>query len=100
YLFTRTNNAGNETKVSIKNEWGNEVFSRDNFGANEIARDTIMLGPGCYNLTIEDSDDDGLSFFANNDGSGFFRVMKLGGGILHNFNNDFVKRSTLKFTVK
>ena len=100
YLFTRTNNAGNETKVSIKNEWGNEVFSRDNFGANEIARDTIMLGPGCYNLTIEDSDDDGLSFFANNDGSGFFRVMKLGGGILHNFNNDFGKRSTLKFTVQ
>jgi len=100
YLFTRSNNFGNETKISIKDEWGNIVFSRDDFGANQIVRDTITLGLGCYNLTIDDSDDDGLSFFANADGSGFFRVMQLGGGIIHNFNNDFGKRSTIKFTVE
>lgn len=100
YLFTRTNNAGNETKISIRDQWGTVVFSKDNFQANEIVRDTITLGLGCYNLTIEDSDNDGLSFFANNDGSGFFRVMKLGSGIVHNFENDFGKRSTIKFTVQ
>jgi hypothetical protein len=100
YLFTRTNNAGNETKISIRDQWGTVVFSKDDFNANEIVRDTVTLGLGCYNLTIEDSDDDGLSFFANNDGSGFFRVMKLGSGIVHNFNNDFGKRSTIKFTVQ
>lgn len=100
YLFTRTNNAGNETKISIRDEWGTVVFSKDNFQANEIVRDTITLGLGCYNLTIEDSDNDGLSFFANNDGSGFFRVMELGSGIVHLFENDFGKRSTIKFTVQ
>ena len=99
YLFTRTNNAGNETRVVLKDEWGKEVFTKEGMAANELSRDTLKLGLGCYTLTIEDSDDDGLSFFANSDGSGFFRVMEVGGGLVHNFNNDFGKRSTIKFTI-
>lgn len=100
YLFTRPNNAPDETKVTIRDEWGTIVFSKENFTASTFVRDTITLGLGCYTLEIEDSDDDGLSFFANDDGDGVFRVMRLGGGVIEIFENDFGKRNSLRFTVQ
>ena len=45
-------------------------------------RDTLLLGLGCYKLTVEDTDGDGLSFFANNDGSGFFRLWNEGATLI------------------
>jgi len=41
-------------------------------------QDTVSLVNGCYRLRINDSDDDGISFWANNDGGGFVRVKGVG----------------------
>jgi hypothetical protein len=54
---------------------------------------------GCYKLTVEDTDGDGLSFFANNDGSGFFRLWEVGGSSLKTLNPDFGNKTELQFTV-
>jgi len=100
YLFMRSNSAGSETKVRLEDEWGTVVYKRDELGANQLYRDTLFLGLGCYSLIIEDSDDDGIDFWNNSDGVGFIRIMEVGGGILKTFEGDFGKSSILNFTVK
>lgn len=99
YLFMRSNSAGNETSIKIEDEWGTEVYERNGLGSVQLYRDTLFLGLGCYKMTIEDSDDDGIDFWANNDGTGFVRIMQVGGGILKTFEGDFGKSSILNFTV-
>lgn len=99
FLFYRTNNAPNENKVTLLDEWGKVVFERDQMTANTLYRDTLNLGLGCYKLIVEDTDGDGLSFFANNDGSGFFRLWEVGGTMLKTLNPDFGNKTELQFTV-
>jgi hypothetical protein len=40
-------------------------------------------------MYFQDTGQDGLSFFANNDGNGFLRMRKVAGGIVENFNPSF-----------
>lgn len=68
-VFTN-NGAMNETSYRIVNDAGTEVFANNGLGANVTQNDTVTLEPGCYTMIIEDSDCDGLSFFANSDGNG------------------------------
>ncbi|NQX92214.1 MAG: hypothetical protein HRT74_08865, partial [Flavobacteriales bacterium] len=91
-IWTRTNLAYWETEVSIEDMDGNLMYLRNNFPeANTIYRDTIALSGGCYKFHLKDSDDDGLSFFANNDGSGYVRLKKVGGANFIIFEDDFGK---------
>ena len=48
---------------------------------------------------ITDTDGDGISFWANNDGGGYFRIHKLNGPILKIFEPDFGSSYTYNFTV-
>jgi hypothetical protein len=74
-LFWRTNSKPNETKYTVKNEAGTILYQSSVFlAANDIMRDTLKLNKGCYELRVWDTDGDGLSFFANSDGAGFFRI--------------------------
>lgn len=70
----RTNNFPFENEWKIFDEVGNVVESMDFSVANFTHKDTINLAPGCYRLRVDDSGDDGLSFFANNDGTGYVRI--------------------------
>jgi len=99
YLFYRTNNAASETKIKVVDEWNKIVFEKNNLTNSTLYRDTLLLGLGCYKLTVEDTDGDGLSFFANNDGSGFFRLWEVGGSSLKTLNPDFGNKTELQFTV-
>lgn len=91
-IWTKTNNAPWETSVRLETMNGTTVYFRDDFTeANENYRDTIALNEGCYKLTLADSDEDGLSFFANNDGNGTFRLKKVAGSTFETFENDFGK---------
>ncbi|NNJ55938.1 MAG: T9SS type A sorting domain-containing protein, partial [Bacteroidia bacterium] len=99
YFFFRMNNAANENSIIVTDDWGHVVYQRDNLVANEVVRDTLRLGIGCHQLRIEDSDDDGIAFWANSDGNGFFRIMEVGGGVLKTLEGDFGGSSVLNFTV-
>lgn len=98
-LFYRTNSAASENSITIKDQWDKIAFERTNLQSNTLYRDTVKLGLGCKTLEIKDSDGDGMSFFANNDGSGFFRINRVGGGIEHIANPDFGNFYKLNFTV-
>ena len=65
--------------------------------ANTIHRDTIELNSGCYRFTVLDQDDDGLSFWANNDGGGYVRFKKVAGGNFAMLEDDFGKSVSQAF---
>ena len=91
-IWTKTNNSYWETEVRIENMSGDLVYLRNDFDLpNTNYRDTIQLNAGCYKFHLKDFDDDGLQFFANNDGSGSCRMKKVAGGNFINFENDFGK---------
>lgn len=97
-VWIGTNNAPWEISATIYDRWGNVVFQRDDYSqASFTYRDTIALNQGCYLFHLEDSDHDGLSFFANNDGNGNARLKKVGAGNLKTFETDFGKEIKYHF---
>ncbi len=74
YMQLVTNLAGFENSYTIKDDQGNIVMSRSGMAASTSYNDTINLPDGCYVLDFLDTGDDGLSFFANNDGNGTLRL--------------------------
>ncbi|HMN32545.1 MAG TPA: T9SS type A sorting domain-containing protein, partial [Chitinophagaceae bacterium] len=98
-LWFKTNSAATESKYEIIDQNGQQVFFKDNLANNTHYRDTLHLGWGCYKLIIHDSDEDGLSFFANNDGAGFARLRTLNNGNIINFATDFGHSIEYNFTV-
>ena len=99
FFWTITNNAAHENELYLKDEQGNVLLSRTDFQNATQYRDTVSLLPGCYTLEFTDSDQDGLSFFANNDGAGSLRIRQVGGGVLEQFDSDFGDKIVHHFTV-
>ena len=56
---------------------------------NSQYRDTLVFDNGCYSFIINDSDNDGIDFWANNDGAGMARFRKIGGSWIKIFEGDF-----------
>jgi hypothetical protein len=96
-VWTKTNSAPWETQVEITNADGEVVWQRGYTGMNETYRDTLELNQGCYRFTINDAGDDGSSFWANSDGSGFTRLKRVAGGNFINFEPDFGKSISQAF---
>ncbi len=94
-----SNGASSETSYKLYNEFGTELFSQSGQANNTLARDTFNLGLGCYRLVITDTDGDGISFWANNDGGGYFRIHRMSGSVLKIFEPDFGSSYTYNFTV-
>lgn len=95
-----TNQAYHETSYTLYDQDGNVVFERDFDEPTTFHRDTLGLGQGCYQFHLKDSDDDGLSFFANNDGAGFASLRKVGGPTYINFQSNFGKEHIYHFYVE
>jgi len=98
-LDMKTNNASNENDVFVYDQHGNEIFARTSFDDNEIYRDTLHLVDGCYELYVWDHGEDGLSWWANTDGSGYFRVRDIENDYIQTFNADFGGLIYMQFTV-
>ena len=90
-IKTQTNSAGHENSYTIKDDQGNVVLSRGTMASNTTYNDTIDLPSGCYVLDFLDSDDDGMSFFANSDGGGTLRFQWIPPAtpFIHTFNAKF-----------
>ncbi len=97
-FWLRTNAAGNESHYKIFDQDGNVVKSGDNFKSNTLYKDTLRLDTGCYRLVLYDRGGDGLSFFANNDGNGYARLMD-GFSTLRQFQPNFGAQIAQSFTV-
>lgn len=98
----RTNNAAHETFWRLEDASGTVLYSGDNLNNSVTYRDTFNLAPGCYMLLIGDRDKDGLSFFANNDGSGRIILRNVGGDFFYenvnpNFGTEFRKYFTVGY---
>jgi hypothetical protein len=98
-LMFNPNDAPEENSYEILDAEGNVVWSRDNLDADEFYTDTLNLEQGCYTYRVYDTDDDGLDFFANNDGSGFTRFKEVNGPTLVFFESDFGDNINYSFTV-
>lgn len=99
YIYFRTNLAGNENYYRVYDASGAIVHQKDAFVANTLYRDTLRLAPGCYTFVMSDRGDDGISFWANNDGTGNLSLRLIGGGSFRSVPGDFGKEARLSFVV-
>ena len=97
-VWFRTNKAASENSFFIEDMSGNAVLSRSGFQNNTEYRDTLDLLTGCYRLVLEDSDHDGISFWANSDGNGFMIITDVSGNVLRVLEPDFGAFSEFHFT--
>ncbi len=88
----RTNKAAyqNEWEIRMNNDL--VILQRDDFDNQTLYVDTITFPNGCYKYYMWDSGHNGISFWANNQGSGLLRWYDLDGNLLMNFNGDFGDR--------
>lgn len=98
-LVFQTNIAANESSWELTDDQGNIIDARNGMQFNTQYRDTFQLADGCYTLRILDSGEDGLDFFANNDGSGFVDLRQLNNFNIHSFNPDFGSEASFRFIV-
>jgi hypothetical protein len=62
----------------------------DSSQKNTLLRDTFRLAPGCYQLLVKDTGDDGLEFWANpRGGRGYALLQDIKGNLLKQFESDF-----------
>jgi hypothetical protein len=99
YIELRTNLFPNENSYTLEDDQGNIILQRNNFTANTTYKDTVHLVQGCYKFRLIDTDGDGLSFWNNNDGSGYLRFKKISGGFVKIFDGDFGSEILQQFTV-
>jgi Concanavalin A-like lectin/glucanases superfamily/Peptide-N-glycosidase F, C terminal/Secretion system C-terminal sorting domain len=98
-IHFRTNAAGSECSYDVRDDQGQVVFARSGMSNNTLYKDTLYLPLGCFSYNVYDADDDGISFFANNDGTGYTRFYEVGGGLLKTFVPDYGSGFTYNFTV-
>ena len=98
-IWFKTNSAPGESSYEVVDEFGTVIFAKSGMAANTTYKDTLILGLGCYKYKVYDSGDDGIDWWANNDGAGFTRFFSPGVGTVKNFNGDFGDDINFNFTV-
>lgn len=98
-IHFRTNAAASESSYDVRDDQGQVVFAKSGMAANTLYKDTLILPLGCFSYNVYDTDDDGISFFANSDGTGYTRFYEVGGGLVKTFLADFGSGFKYNFTV-
>ncbi len=88
-----------ETSWDFYDENGMAIFTSGSLISNTQYRDTLSFSPGCYTFVMEDTDEDGLDFWANNDGGGMVRFREIGASWLKTFTADFGTNIIHQFTI-
>lgn len=98
-VWMRTNAQPTQNSWRIENDLGATVASRSTFdGPFTVHEDTVDLPNGCYRFILEDTEKDGLEFFANSDGTGIIRFARVSSGFLASFDANFGTRLVHSFT--
>lgn len=101
-LQLRTNGSPNETEMRLYDENGEIVAEQTEFDSYTVYEYDWDLANGCYELEILDntvSGGDGLSWWANNEGSGYVRLYDAQDNLIKTFNPDFGAFIRYNFTV-
>lgn len=98
-LEVKTNATAFQNKYRIEDVNGTVILERDNLANNTIYADTLRLSAGCYKYFIEDSGENGIDFWANQEGKGYMRLKKLSGGLIKRMEGDFGASYTYEFSV-
>ena len=104
-MWFKTNSVPNESSYEIRNNQNELIFSKSDMEANTLYKDTFNLSPGCYKIRILDTggnpswNEDGLSWWANDDGSGYARLREVPGGFFKYYQADFGTEITDYFRV-
>lgn len=89
-----------ENDYTLKNSAGNVLLSRSGLTSNTTYRDTLTLTTDCYEFELNDSGEDGLSWWASSQGNGYVRIKNASTGvIIRSFNSDFGGKVYQQFTV-
>jgi len=95
-IFTQTNSGVINTSTQIsETSWeffdnnGVSILTSGNLISNTQYFDTLDVNDGCYTFKVTDTDDDGIDFWANNDGGGGIRFREIGASWLKIFEGDF-----------
>ncbi len=96
-IHFRTNKAASQNTYEILTNTGTQLFEKGNFEDETLYIDTLTFLNGCYDFYLWDTGDNGISFWANNEGSGTLKFYDLDGNVLKNFNGDFGDRIYLSF---
>jgi len=88
-----------ESSWEFFDENGTSVHASSDLISNTQFRDTLTFLPGCYTFVVSDTDEDGLDFWANNDGTGMVRFREIGATWLKLFNADFGTNIVHQFIV-
>ena len=105
-LWFKTNNGVINNQGVSESSWkfidadDNVIYSSGTLYYNTTYKDTLFFTPGCYTFIVEDTDDDGIDFWANNDGVGYARLKKFNAGWLKMLEGDFGKNSFYQFKVE
>jgi len=100
YIELKTNNAPQENEYFITDINGNEIFRKNNLTSNTTYRDTFDLPFGCYNFTLTDAQENGLSWWAAAaQGNGYVRIRKLNRQLIQSFDSDFGAQVSQNFVV-
>ena len=91
-IHFRTNKVGYQNNYEILTSDGNLIFEKDGFENETLYIDTVTLIDGCYDFYLWDSGDNGISFWANNQGSGYLKFYDLQGNVIQYFGGDFGDR--------
>lgn len=98
-LEVRTNSRHFENRYTVTNELGETILANNLQFANRTFRDTLR-GDGCYVFRINDTGDDGLSWWANpNQGTGSMLIKDLSGRTLRVLQTDFGGELTYSFGI-
>lgn len=99
-FLSRTNNIPSDNWYEVYDMDGNVVMSRYYTDPNTTYYDTLDLPNGCYTLCLVDSGLDGLSYWAYPEqGSGYFKIKKVGGSIAKQFEAEFGHKILYSFTL-
>ena len=99
-IYFRTNSRGSQNSYTLIDQWGNTILSKSGLSSNSIYQDTVSLTYGCYTFRMEDTGENGISFWANQEGSGQLQFRNVSTPLpLKTFNGDFGKFINYEFTV-
>jgi len=103
YLWFTSNNKASENSYRLEDAAGTVLFERNGMSNNTNYKDTFDLAPGCYSVILEDTDHDGIAFWASNqfegETSGQMKVRLVGGSYIEVFNGDFGHFARWDFSV-